>query len=405
MAKERKNKTNKTKKTTSATKTKKSNKTLNVLKGVLGVVLVAVLVVVGVIGFFEYKKYNKINNIMNNLANQYTSGELSIHFMYIDSQYTGDAIYIKAGETDILVDAGPRRSASTDIYNYLCVNNQFITDGKIEYVIVTHADQDHIAGFAGNNSNPSLFQRFECETIIDFPLSDKDSEVYNDYISERDKEVANGAKRYSALECWNQTNGAKKVYDLSASVKLEILYNYFYENADNDENNYSVCFMLKHGAKNFLFTGDLEEEGEEKLVEYNNLPEVELFKAGHHGSKTSSNDVLLDIIKPKICVVCCVAGSCEYTDNLENMFPTQLFIDRISKHTQKVYVTGLATIQKISGSDPAEYEITGHQALNGNVVVTSSISGVDVNCSNSNDLLKDTAWFNQYRDMPTSWAS
>ena len=102
--------------------------------------------------------------------------------------------------------------------------------------------------------------------------------------------VAAGAVHYTALQCWNQTDGAQRVYEVSDGVEMEILYNYYYENESKDENNYSVCLMFNQGDKHFLFTGDLEEDGEEQLVVYNQLPKVELFKAGHHGSKTSSND-------------------------------------------------------------------------------------------------------------------
>ena len=38
----------------------------------------------------------------------YVSGDLSIHFMELGNEYAGDSIYIKAGETDILIDAGSR---------------------------------------------------------------------------------------------------------------------------------------------------------------------------------------------------------------------------------------------------------------------------------------------------------
>ena len=174
---------------------------------------------------------------------------------------------------------------------------------------------------------------------------------------------------------------------------MEILYNYFYENRSADENNYSVCLLFNQGDKHFLFTGDLEEEGEEYLVQYNELPEVELFKAGHHGSKTSSNDCLLSVIRPKIVCVCCCAGTDEYTDEPANQFPTQDMIDRVAKYTGRVYVTSL-------GDESAE---DGFVSMNGNIVVTSNRSGVSVRCSNNDVLLKDTDWFKANRTAPSQW--
>lgn len=327
-------------------------------------------------------------------------GELSIHFLELGNGYTGDCVYIKAGDTDVLVDAGSRSNSVSAITTYL---DGFVEDDKIEYLIVTHADQDHIAGFAGTTkANTSIFDFYKFGTIIDFPLTDKTTATYNRYIEKRNLEVSNdGAIRYSALECYNNQNGAQRTYDLGSGVELEILYNYFYEHSSSDENNYSVCFMLKHCGKNFLFTGDLEEKGEEYLVEYNDLPEVELFKAGHHGSKTSSTETLLSVIKPKIVCVTCCAGSVEYTQNLENTFPTQIMINNVAKYTDDVYVTTVAQIEQVGG----EYEDVSFSSMNGNIVVTSTRSGVDVNCSNNNTLLKDTEWFREYRECPADWAA
>ena len=321
----------------------------------------------------------------------YVSGDLQIHFMELGNKYTGDSIYIKAGDVDILIDAGSRASSTDTTAAYI---DRYCTDGVLEYVIATHADQDHIAGFAGSNSSPSIFDRYECETIIDFALTDKTTETYRTYVEKRDAEVAAGAKHYTALQCWNETDGAKRVYELSRGIEMEILYNYFYENRSKDENNYSVCLMFNQGDKHFLFTGDLEEEGEEYFVQYNTLPKVELFKAGHHGSKTSSNDCLLSVIKPKIVCVCCCAGTDEYTDNVENQFPTQAMIDRVAKYTNQVYVTSL-------GDENAP---EGYVSMNGNIVVTSDRKAVTVNGSNNNTLLKDTAWFQSFRKTPAEWA-
>ena len=320
----------------------------------------------------------------------YVSGDLSFHFMELGNKYAGDSIYIKAGDADILIDAGSRASSTETTPAYI---DQYCTDGVLEYVIATHADQDHIAGFAGSSTSPSIFERYECEVIIDFPLTDKDSQTYENYVAKRDAEVEAGAVHYTALECYNNENGAQRVYQLADGVEMEILYNYFYENRSADENNYSVCLLFNQGDKHFLFTGDLEEEGEEYLVQYNELPEVELFKAGHHGSKTSSNDCLLSVIRPKIVCVCCCAGTDEYTDEPANQFPTQDMIDRVAKYTGRVYVTSL-------GDESAE---DGFVSMNGNIVVTSNRSGVSVRCSNNDVLLKDTDWFKANRTAPSQW--
>ena len=235
--------------------------------------------------FFIYTYVNRESG-----GDVYVSGDLSIHFMELGNDRTGDSIYIKAGNTDILIDAGSTRASSNTTTSYM---DEYITDGTLEFVIVTHADEDHIAGFAGSTSSPSIFDRYDCEVIIDFARTNKNTAVYKDYVMQRDEAVAAGAKHYTALQCWNNADGAKRTYEVSNGIEMEILYNYYYENESDDENNYSVCLMFNQGDTHFLFTGDLEEDGESRLVDNNDLPEVELFKAGHHGSKTSSTDKLL----------------------------------------------------------------------------------------------------------------
>ena len=369
----------------------------------LAITLAVIILIVAVVGYFVYTNYAK----RDEKPLVPVSGELSLHFMTLGNNHSGDCTYIKAGDIDILVDAGSETSSFNTIKNYL---NNYVTDGILEFVIVTHADSDHIVNFAGTTAkDTSLFDVYKCEKIIDFARTDKTTATYNRYVEKRDKEVAeDGAVHYTALECWNNQNGAKRSYALSDSVTLNFLYNYYYEHKSNDENNYSVCFQINHGERKFLFTGDLEKDGEEKLVTYseNNLGKVDFYKAGHHGSKTSSNDCLLRIIKPDICVVPCAAGSVQYlttgTQNLKNTFPTQDFIDRIAVHTNRVYVPTYADIEM--GTNGRWKDTGTFGDINGNIVVISQTDDIVVSCSKTDTLLKDTAWFKANRETPLAWA-
>lgn len=336
----------------------------------------------------------------------YVSGDLSIHFMELGNNYTGDSIYIRAGDTDILIDAGSRTNSAAVIDQYL--QSQMDGDRTLEYVIATHAHQDHIAGFAGDGSNESLFELYDCKTIIDFSQTEATSNVYKNYVTSRNAEIESGAEHYTALECCEGTNGAQQVYEIAPGIEMKILYHKYYSEYPGDENNCSVCVLISQGDNNFLLTGDLEAEGEISLVENNpDLPKVKLFKAGHHGSYTASSDVLLNKIQPEIVCVCCCAGSVEYLHNastyedLLHSFPAQEAIDRISKWTDQVYVTTLGDITFDSSS--GKYKDIGFGSMNGNIVVTSNSGGVSVACSASNTLLKDTEWFRENRTMPAAW--
>lgn len=362
--------------------------------------LVIVIAVVGFcfgsVGLFAYKSYVETSNIK-----VYTVGAISFHFLELGNQNTGDCTYIKAGNVDILIDAGSRYSSLPVITSYI---NKHVTDNKLEYVIVTHAHKDHYAGFATNSETDSIFDMYEIGVIIDFAqtTTEKLSEdMYINYQRELREAVERGAKHYTALDCINKTNGATNVYNITKDVTMEILNQKYYSQASSNENNHSVCTLFSHGEKHFLFTGDLEKSGEESLVKLNDLPKCELFKAGHHGSITSSNECLLEVIQPKICCVCCCAGNYEYASKSENTFPSQDFVNRISAYTTKVYVT---TLGKIKENGSGGYVSDGFESMNGNICVTSTSSSTLVECSHNNTLLKDTAWFKANRTCPSYWS-
>ena len=119
------------------------------------------------------------------------------------------------------------------------------------------------------------------------------------------------------------------------------------------------------------------------MVEKNELPQCTLYKAGHHGSNTSSCSELMSVIQPEVVVINCCCGD-------KHGFPHQETIDTISLYTDKVYVPVAATS-------------SSYQELNGNIVVTVRYGEVGVTCSKNNTLFKDTAWFTNNRTMPNAW--
>ena len=385
----------KSKKSKNSKQVKKAVKKFKKLSTAGKIFVVVVIVLIVAVMAYMYRDQIKayIDNATGSQESSQPAGDiitddLSIHFLEVGNKYTGDCTLIKVGNTEVLIDAGSRNGSAATIVPYV---QQYCTDGVLEYVIATHAHQDHIAGFVGTTTADGVFESFVCQTIIDFPLTDATSGIYQDYVELRGIEVESGAKHYTALECWNNENGASRSYTLAEGITMNFLYQEFYETKTSDENDYSVCMLLSQGNNHYLFTGDLEGHGEKSLVESNNLPECVLFKGGHHGSPTSNTTELLSVIKPDIVCVCCCCGSAEYTDNIANQFPSQAFVDRVAPYTDRVYVTTMVT------------EDDGYQSMNGNIVVTSDGTEVSVNCSNNNILFKDTEWFKKNRTMPDAW--
>ena len=343
-----------------------------------------------------------------------TYSPISFHFLDLNIQYTGDCTYIKAGDNDILIDAGARKASGEVICDYL---DQYVEDGKLEYVIATHAHQDHIAGFVGNSdsSKPKgrtgVFYNYEVETLIDFPLSDATTAIYSDYLEAVSMLVEEGTTHYTALDCVKEQNGAQRIYSLGEGVSMEVLYNFFYDHTRNDfraeypgvsgsfseENDYSVSLLFRQGEKAMLFTGDSEAWSEHSLVAENDLPEnVVLYKGGHHGSYTATGEELLAATSPDAIVFECTAGNSEFASDPNHSFPAQETIDRIAPYTDRVYVTQVGSWE----------DRTYHAPLNGTVIASyDSMGNENFAFSNSSEKLKDTSWFQENRNTPEAWLS
>ena len=327
---------------------------------------------------------------------------ISIHFIELGNKYTGDCTYIKVGEVDILIDCGSKSTSVPYVKNYL---NHYIT-GALDYVIVTHAHEDHYAGFATSKFEDSIFAYFECKNIITFSQTNqKDTSTkYKNFKRNVAQEESDGAKVYTAQDCIDlMPSGAPNAsynnniygyaFNLSNAVTMTILNSVYYkERKATTENDYSVCTLFTYNegehSHNYLFTGDLEKEGEDWLANPDNkvnIPQCDLYKAGHHGSKTSSNDNLMRVVKPKVICVCCCAGSSEYTKTINNQFPTQEFINRVAQYTADIFVTSLCV----------DYKNNEFESFNGNIIYIAKDDEYNMMFSNNSIRFKDSEWFNR----------
>ena len=103
----------------------------------------------------------------------------------------------------------------------------------------------------------------------------------------------------------------------------------------NNTNNYSVGVIIRHGENGFIFTGDAEKSAEKEMIDSGKLVDIDVYKAGHHGSDTSSSEEFLKIIKPDIAVISCGEGN-------SYGHPCDITLENLSKYTDKVYRTDLS---------------------------------------------------------------
>lgn len=151
---------------------------------------------------------------------------------------------------------------------------------RIDKLILTHSDFDH-AGAAGE-----LIESINVGEILITPGSQQSTVIQD--LSEKAKQLKIKVRSAGAGEEWS-TNSADFLF----------LYPFDDHYEGNDD---SLVLFGKMGGKKWLFTGDLEENGEGELIEKWKV-EADVLKVGHHGSKTSTSDSFLETLKPEIALI------------------------------------------------------------------------------------------------------
>ncbi|MGL4742537.1 MAG: ComEC/Rec2 family competence protein [Sarcina sp.] len=228
-----------------------------------------------------------------------TTLETEVHF--IDTG-NSDSILIK-GEKTVLIDGGDNND-ETPLVEY--IKKLGIT--KIDYLIATHNHADHIGGL------DSVVKNLDIGTTL-VSNGDSDTATYKDFIN------ALGNKKLSPSV---PLEGVK--FDLGTNSYIQL----FNGNGGLDTNEQSLVTLYVNGNDKFLFTGDAEAETEKEILD--KMPDVDVLKVGHHGSKSSTTQEFLDKVKPEIAVI--TVGK----DNKYN-HPHKVVMDRIQNSNIKVHRT------------------------------------------------------------------
>lgn len=192
----------------------------------------------------------------------------------------GDAILVSRGSSQVLIDSGK----SGQVLLEKLGRHVPFWDRKIEAVVMTHPDQDHIGGFA------DVFRSYEVEAVLKTNAKNdsKTFEALNGYIALEKSEVVEAKKGVSIV--------------FADGVKMEIVYPFSSASEiSEDTNGSSVVVILHVGKEKFLFTGDLPGEKESEIFNYD--IDVDILKVSHHGSKYSTTEEFLRKVSPREAVV------------------------------------------------------------------------------------------------------
>lgn len=208
----------------------------------------------------------------------YPKLDSNYYVTYLDVGQGDSSILITPYKKEIvMVDTGGNMFSNYHMSNNIILFLKSIGITKLDYLVLTHGDYDHM-GEAIN-----LVSNFKVGKVI-FNCG-RFNELEHKLIKELDK---------------------KKIEYYSCIKELNINDNklYFLNDKDygNENDNSSVIYTKLNNSK-FLFMGDAGVEVEENLIEKYNLQDIDVLKVGHHGSKTSSSKKFIDEITPKYSII------------------------------------------------------------------------------------------------------
>ncbi|OEG13824.1 DNA internalization-related competence protein ComEC/Rec2 [Enterococcus ureasiticus] len=217
------------------------------------------------------------------MNNKYFSPKGTIAFIDVGQ---GDSIFIQTPfhQENILIDTGGKVDFEKDKWavktkqianaDYSVI--PYLKSKGVKYldkVLISHGDMDHCGDLLTINEKIPIRSLY-------FPVGTEEKPVFRQML---DRLKRKGTRCYPILA------GAS----ISRSISLEILAPTV---SGTGENKDSMVVYTKVSGRRFLFTGDLEKEGEKQMIKQFPTLKADVLKIGHHGSKTSSDPLFIQTI-------------------------------------------------------------------------------------------------------------
>ena len=195
-----------------------------------------------------------------------------------------EVVMFDVGEADSMLISTPSKKVNIliDTGRGIDINNiiiylKSIGISKLNYLIITHGDEDHIGGAL------YLIDNFKVDNVI---LNKGD---------------------YTELEVELITHLKNKNIKYTNNInKIPLLGSYMYllnTKKFSNENDNSIVTYFEYQKYKFLFMGDSSSKTEEYLINNYNLANISFLKVGHHGSNTSSSPLFINKITPKVSLI------------------------------------------------------------------------------------------------------
>lgn len=249
--------------------------------------------------------------------------EMQVHFIDVGQ---GDSILIESpsGKT-MLIDGGVK-GAGQQIVSYL----KELGINKLDIVVATHPDADHIGGLISVLDNMPIEQFYDSGKV-------HTSQTFEEMLTRIDEK--------------NIPYHVPKIGDdieFDKDVNVKVL------NANDqatDNNDASIVLKMTYGNVSFLLTGDAGVALEKEMLQYD--VKATVLKAGHHGSNTSSSEEFIQAVNPEVTIL-------SYGEDNKYGHPHAEIVDRLQAIGSKIYATAdLGTITV--STDGVNYTVNGKE--------------------------------------------
>ncbi len=198
----------------------------------------------------------------------------------------GDATLISTPNNNhFLIDTGRWAPSYNSAKHVIIPHLKAEGISRLNAVFHSHPHADHIGGTV------ELIDHFPIDTIYNAGAT-YDSNLYRTYL-----------QKAAQKDIPVKSLSAGDIIDLDPSIRI-FIYGPGSTKTFTNVNDHSLILELIYGSTEFLFMGDAEVNQEKRLVtNYPDLLDTDFLKVGHHGSKTSSNNILLKAATPDISTV------------------------------------------------------------------------------------------------------